>query len=144
MMGSKSLSGLGSMFARKIRTMKACYLQLTVNMVPAQVKNMNSLSRERFHPPFYTGDVAHGLGSKSKGVCRDDEIHEKLNMAEKEHTKDMLMDAAGRRVDKYLNDAMMVDGRDDGLDAYFQYEDKTQGFRIVEVNTIQKCHGYSF
>jgi len=37
------------------RTMKACYLQLTVNMVPAQVKNMNSLSRERFHPPFYTG-----------------------------------------------------------------------------------------
>ena len=37
------------------RTMKACYLQLTVNMVPAQVKNTNSLSREQFRAPFYTG-----------------------------------------------------------------------------------------
>ncbi|MBL97388.1 MAG: hypothetical protein CMF52_06185 [Legionellales bacterium] len=65
-------------------------------------------------------------------------------MTKKEYSKDDLMDAAGGRVDKHLNDTMMVDGRDDGLDVYFAYEDKTQGFRIVDVNTIQECHGYSF
>ena len=77
-------------------------------------------------------------------MCPDDEIHEKLNMTKIEYSKDDLMDAAGDRVDKHLNDAMMVDGRDDGLDVYFANEDKTQGLRIVDVNTIQECHGYSF
>ncbi len=65
-------------------------------------------------------------------------------MTKKEYNKDDLVSATADKVDKYLHDAMMVDGRDDGVDVYFNYEDKTQGFRIVDVNTIEECHGYNF
>lgn len=63
-------------------------------------------------------------------------------MTEKEYNKDNLVDAVGDRVDKHLNERMMVDGRDDGLDDWFK-PDETRGFRIVEPNTIEKCNGYT-
>lgn len=63
-------------------------------------------------------------------------------MTEKEYNKDKLVDAVGDRLDKHLNDRMMVDGRDDGLDDWFK-PDETRGFRIVEPNTIEKCNGYT-
>jgi len=67
-------------------------------------------------------------------------------MTEEKYTKDMLMDAAGDRVDRHLNERMMVGGKDNGLEDYFQYEEGSicQGFRIVELNTILQCHGYTF
>jgi len=63
-------------------------------------------------------------------------------MTKKEYTRDDFIDAVGDRVDKYLNERMMVDGRDDGLDDWFK-PDETRGFRIVEPNTIEKCGGYT-
>jgi len=75
-------------------------------------------------------------------MCQDDELYEKLNMAEKEYNKDDLVSATAEKVDEYLHDAMMVDGRDDGLDDWFK-PNETRGFRIVEPNTIEKCHGYT-
>ena len=67
-----------------------------------------------------------------------------LNMTEKEYSMTQLKDAAGDRVDKHLNDAMMVDGRDDGLDGWFKpAANGWGGFRIVEPNTIARCHGYT-
>lgn len=68
-------------------------------------------------------------------------------MDKKEYTKDDLNDAVGYRVASYLNDRMMERAtgrgvRDDGLDDWFK-PDETRGFRIVEQNTIEKCHGYT-
>lgn len=63
-------------------------------------------------------------------------------MAKKKYTRDDLNDAAGARVDNHLNERMMVDGRDDGLDDWFK-PNETRGFRIVEPNTIEKCLGYT-
>ena len=64
-------------------------------------------------------------------------------MADKIYTKDELSDATSDKVDKWLNNQMMVNGKDDGLDGWFT-PDETQGFRLAEPNTIQECHGYNF
>ena len=63
-------------------------------------------------------------------------------MTEKIYTKDKLSDATGDKVDQWLNNQMMVNGKDDGLDGWFQPLE-TEGFRLAEPNTIKKCHGYT-